>query len=84
MLIYTHFLNHDINKFILQLQKRVSNLNIEDITASDYMHTKRGWEDVKIRNLDDYHDLYVQSNTLDVLVDVFVNFRNMHLKVCKP
>ena len=84
LLIYTHFFNHDINKFILQLQKRVSNLNIEDITASDYMHTKRDWKDVKIKNLDDYHDLYVQSNTLAVLADVFGNFRNMDLKVCKP
>ena len=27
-----------------------------------------------------YHDLYVQSNTL-LLVDVFVNFRNMCLQI---
>ena len=32
------------------------------------------------KNLDDYHDLYVQSDTL-LLEDVFENFRNMCIKV---
>ena len=32
-----------------------------------------------MNNLGDYHDLYVQSNTL-LLADVFENFRNMCLE----
>ena len=34
----------------------------------------------KIRNLGEYHDLYVQGDTL-LLADVFENFRNMWLKI---
>ena len=41
-----------------------SNLNMKDITAADYKHAKRLWKDSEIENLGDYHDLYVQSNTL--------------------
>ena len=79
--------NHDINKFILLLQKGVypyeymdewekfrenslpekddfySHLNIEYITNADYATAKGICKDLKINNLGDYHDLYVQSNT---------------------
>ena len=50
---------------------------MEDITDADYAHAKRVSKDFKIR---DYHDLYVQSNTL-LLADAFENFRNMCLKI---
>ena len=35
---------------------------------------------LKSRNLGEYHDLYVQSDTL-LLSDVFENLRNMCLKI---
>ena len=57
-----------------------SHLNMEDITDADYAHTKRVCKDFEIKNLGEYHDLYVQSNTL-LLADVFENFRNMCLKI---
>ena len=41
-----------------------SNLNMEDITDTDYAHAKRVCKDSEIRNLGQYHDLYVQSDTL--------------------
>ena len=41
-----------------------SRLNMEDITDADYVHTKRVCKDFEIINLGEYHDLYVQSDTL--------------------
>ena len=57
-----------------------SNLNMEDITDADYKHAKRVWKDFKIKNLGEYHDLFVQSNTL-LLADVFENFRNKCIEI---
>ena len=53
---------------------------MEDITDADYAHARRISKDFEIKNLGDYHDLYVQGNTL-LLADVFENFRNMCLKI---
>ena len=57
-----------------------SRLNVEDITDADYTHAKRVCKDFKINTLREYHDLYVQSNTL-LLADVFENVRNMCLEI---
>ena len=57
-----------------------SNLHMEDITDVDHRHAKRAFKSLSNKNLGDYHDLYVQSDTL-LLADVFENFRNMCIKV---
>ena len=49
-----------------------SYLNIEDITDTDYAHAKRVSKGFQIKNLGEYHNLYVQSDTL-LLADVFWN-----------
>ena len=59
--------------------KRISNLNMEDISDIDYRHSNNMFKVFKLENLGDYHDLYIQSDTL-LLVDVFNNFRDMCLK----
>ena len=41
-----------------------SNLNIEDITDADCAHTNRVCKDFEMKNIGNYHDLYVQSDTL--------------------
>ena len=56
-----------------------SNLNMEDISDIDYEHANNVFNVFKLENLGDYHDLYVQSDTL-LLSDVFKNFRDMCLK----
>ena len=52
-----------------------SELYLEDFTDKDYTHAQKVFEELKLKNLADYDDLYVQSDTL-LLVDVFENFRN--------
>ena len=41
-----------------------SHLSIEDITDADFAHSKRVYKDFEIKNLGEYHDLYVYSDTL--------------------
>ena len=53
---------------------------MEEITNANYMHGKRVCEDFEIKNLGEYHDLHLKSDTL-LLVDVFENFRKMCLKI---
>ena len=50
-----------------------SNLNMEDITDVVYSHGKTVFQYLINKNLGDYHDFYVQSDTL-LLADVFENF----------
>ena len=57
-----------------------SNLNMKDITDVDYRHAKRVFKNLSNKNLGDYHDLYLQSDTL-LLADVFENLKNMCIKV---
>ena len=57
-----------------------SHLNMEDIEDIDYRHGNNVFNNFKLNNLGDYHDLYVQSDTL-LLADVFENFRDMCINV---
>ena len=59
-----------------------SHLNMEDITYADYGHSKRVCKDLEMKNLGEYHDLYIQSDTL-LLADVCKKFRNMCLEIYK-
>ena len=50
-----------------------SNLNLENISDKDYTHAEKVWDVFKIKNLGEYHDLYVQTDAL-LLSDVFKIF----------
>ena len=57
-----------------------SNLHLEDITNDDYKHAQKVCNTFNIKNLGEYYDLYVQSDTLQ-LVDIFENFKDTHIKI---
>ena len=59
-----------------------SQLNMEDITDADYTQEKRVYKDFEIKNWGEDLDLYAQRDKL-LLADVFENFRNTYLKICK-
>ena len=65
---------------LLEKEDFYRHLNMEDITDADYTHGKRVCKVFEIKNLGEYHDLNVQSDTL-LLADVFENFRNMCLEI---
>ena len=57
-----------------------SNLNMENTEDIDYRHGNNVFKVFKLKNLGEYHDLYVQSDTL-LLADIFKNFRNKCLEL---
>ena len=56
-----------------------SSLDLENISGEDDTHAQKIQDVFGIKNLGEYHDLYVQSNTL--LSDISENFRNMCLNI---
>ena len=59
-----------------------SELNLDNITNKDYEHVKKVWETFEIKNLGEYHNLYVQCDTF-LLADVFENFGNKCIETYK-
>ena len=57
-----------------------SELNLEDISDKDYLHAQKVWDVFEIRNLGEYHDLYVQTDTL-LLSDVYEKFRDKCIEI---
>ena len=55
-----------------------SRLTEEDITNDDYNKAKQIWKHFDIKNMGEYHDLYLKTDIL-LLTDVFENFRDMCL-----
>ena len=50
---------------------------MSNISDKEYEYAKKVWNTLNIKNLGEYHDLYVQLDTA-LLADVFENF----IKIC--
>ena len=57
-------------------------LNDQHITNDEYDHARKVWKAFKLRNMGEYHDLYLGSDVL-LLTDVFENFRKTCLQYYK-
>ena len=56
-----------------------SNLNMSSISEEGYQHAQRVWEEFGIRNLGDYHNLYLRTDVV-LLANVYEAFRDTCLK----
>ena len=71
---------NDWNKFhetnLPSMKDYYNKLQLKNITKEGYDHAIKVWNTFKIKNLGEYHDLYVQSDTAQ-LADVFENVRTV-------
>ena len=56
-----------------------SNLNMSNISNNDYQQAQKVWSAVDMKNLGEYHDLYLKTDVL-LLSNVFEAFRNTCLQ----
>ena len=83
--VYPYDYMDSFDKFNEQLPSKeefYSILNNESITNEAYQHAKKVWKTFKLRNIGEYHDLYLKSDVL-LLADVFENFRKTCLNYYK-
>ena len=81
--IYPYDYMNDFNKFneteLPPKKEFYSQLAEEDIKDEDYEKAQHIWKHFNIKNLGEYHDLYLKTDVL-LLTDVFENFRTKCLE----
>ena len=83
--VYPYDYMDSFNKFNEQLPIKedfFSILNNEHISDEDYNHALEVWKTFSLKNMGEYHDLYLTSDIL-LLADVFENFRKTCLEYYK-
>lgn len=83
--VYPYDFMDSFNKFyekLLPKEAFYSQLNDENIPEEDYQHAKNVFSVFNLKNMGQYHDLYLKSDIL-LLADVFENFRKTCLRYYK-
>ena len=83
--VYPYDYMDSFDKFNDKLPRKeefYSILNDEHISDEDYKHAQNVWNTFSLKNMGQYHDLYLQSDIL-LLADVFENFRKTCLEYYK-
>ena len=60
------------------IDKFYSKLNMSGISESEYQHARNVWNKFKLKNVGDYHDLYLKMDVI-LLTNVFESFRSVCL-----
>ena len=78
--VYPYEFMDDFEKFKKQsLPKKTSffsRLKQEKISDEDFEHAQKVWKEFKLKNMGDFHDLYLKTDVL-LLADVMENFRKL-------
>ena len=78
--VYPYEFMDDFEKFKKQsLSKKTSffsRLKQEKISDEDFDHAQRVWKEFELKNMGDFHDLYLKTDVL-LLADVMENFRKL-------
>ena len=83
--VYPYDFMDSFDKFDEKLPSKkefYSQLNDQDISQEDYEHAENVWNAFNLKNMGEYHDLYLKSDVL-LLADVFENFRKTCLQYYK-
>jgi ssDNA-binding Zn-finger/Zn-ribbon topoisomerase 1 len=81
--VYPYEYMDDVERFneteLPPIESFYSQLSESNISKEDYEHAKKVWDTFQIKNLGDYHDLYLKTDVL-LLTDVFEAFRKIMMK----
>ena len=66
------------NRSLPSIDKFYSNLNTSRISDGDYEHARKVWKEFGIKNMGEYHDLYLRTDVI-LLANVFGSFRQVCL-----
>ena len=64
---------------LLPIEAFYGSLNMSNVSEDDYQHAQKVWKKFRIRNLGEYHDLYIRTDVI-LLANVFEAFRDTCLE----